>query len=582
MYPVEKNLSYYMRESKKSNGNHGGKVKIAILSSFTISGLAETIKVKCNQSKINCITYESGYNQFNQEILNSKSNLYQFNPEITFLVIDAKNIFKDNFDFFYKTSIDERKKIVDEKLDEIIELAKIFVEKTNSKIVVSNLSMPSYSSLGILETKDFGISQMILEFNEKMNLRLKNERSIYVYDLLQFYYRFGEQNVAEPHKISIGDIKIAFDYIPYLAEELMGYIKPYLGLNKKCIVLDLDNTLWGGIVGEDGFNGIKLGTEPPGNIFKEFQHWLLALHNRGIILAINSKNNPDDALKVIQEHKHMILREEHFASMKINWNDKIQNMKDIADDINIGLDSMVFFDDDPRNCEIVKTALPQVLTINLPKDPSFYVPLIQSMNDFNVLKITNEDKKRGKMYFKQKQRSDLKNKTNNLEEYLGKLETKVTIKNVDETTIPRVSQLTMKTNQFNLTTKRYHEEEIRKMANDSKITVCCAQVEDKFGDNGITGSFILDSKDEKTLHVDTFLLSCRVIGREVEQAIMSFIIDKAKKEGFSKISAEFIPTKKNSPASNFLEECGFEKEDNYWIFNTSKEFKKPSIIRLNV
>ncbi len=583
MYQNEESLSTYIRESKKLEElNNAKKIKIAILSSFTVTGLAETIRVKCNKNNINCLTYVSGYNQYNQEILNSKSDLYQFKPEIVFLIIDSKNIFKDIFNFYYVKSKKERKKIVEEKVNEIINLLKTFVEKTNNKIIISNLSIPSYSSLGILETKDYGISQMILEFNEKLNTRLKNETSIYVYDLLQFFYRFGEQNIAEPHKIMIGDIKITFDYIPYLAEELMGYIKPYLGLNKKCIVLDLDGTLWGGIVGEDGFDGIKLGPEPPGNIFMDFQRWILALHQRGIILAINSKNNPDEALKVIREHKHMILKEEHFAAMRINWIDKIQNMKEIAEEINIDLDSIVFFDDDPRNCEIVKNALPQVLTINLPKDPSFYLPLIQNMNDFNVLKITNEDKKRGKMYYQQKQRNELKSETVNLEKYLEKLETKVTIKNVDQTTIPRISQLTMKTNQFNLTTKRYSEEEIKSMMNDSKIRIVCARVEDKFGDNGITGAFITKIKNKKELYIDTFLLSCRVIGREVEQTIMSFIVNEAKKEGLEKIIAEFIPTKKNSPASDFLSKSGFKKEGKIWVFNTSKEFKKPSIVSLIV
>jgi len=579
----EESLSSYMREAKNLERlKDGKKVKIAILSSFTVTGLAETIKVKCNKINVNCSTYVSGYNQYNQEILNSKSDLYKFKPEIVFLIIDSKNIFKDEYDFFYEKNLDQRKEIVEEKLDEIINLAKTFVKKTNNKIVISNLPIPSYSHLGIFETKDYGISQMILEFNEKLNTRLKNEDSIYVYDLLQFFYRFGEQNIAEPRKIAIGDIKITFDYLPYLAEEFISYIKPYLGLNKKCIVLDLDGTLWGGIVGEDGFDGIKLGPEPPGNIFMDFQRWILALHHRGIILAINSKNNPEEALKVIREHKYMILKEEHFAAMRINWVDKIQNMKEIAEEINIGLDSIVFFDDDPRNCEIVKTALPQVLTINLPKDPSLYLSLIQKMNDFNVLKITNEDKKRGQMYYQQKQRSQLKNETVNLEKYLEKLGTKVTIKNADQATIPRISQLTMKTNQFNLTTKRYPEEEIKKMVNDSQMKVVCAQVEDKFGDNGITGTFIIKIKNKKEWHIDTFLLSCRVIGREVEQTIMSFIINEAKKEGLEKIVAEFIPTKKNSPASDFLDKCGFKKKGKFWIFDTSKEFKKPSIVSLIV
>ncbi len=583
MYSKEESLSSYMKKVKNIEKiDYQKRVKIALLSNFTITGLAESIRVKCHKINVDCSAYVSGYDQYNQEILNPESELYQFNPEITFLIIDSKNLFKEGYDIFYTKSIEERKDFVDKKLDELINLVKTFTEKSNSKIIISNLSIPGYSSLGILEMKDYGISQMILDFNEKLKTRLKDKDSIYIYDLFRFYYKFGEKNITDPQKIAIGDIKITFNYIPHLAEEFLGYIKPYLGLNKKCIVLDLDNTLWGGIVGEDGFDGIKLGPNPPGNIFVEFQHWLLSLHNRGIILAINSKNNFDEAIRVIQDHRYMVLKEKHFASIRINWNDKIQNIKEIAKEINIGLDSMVFFDDDPRNCEIVKTALPEVMTINLPKDPSFYLPLIQSMNDFNTLKITDEDRKRGEIYHKQKQRVELKGKTDNLEEYLKKLETKVTVKNADESTLPRISQLTIKTNQFNLTTKRYPEEKVRDLMNNSQMMVSYVQVEDKFGDSGITGAFIIKSKNKQEWYIDTFLLSCRVIGREVEQAMMSCIVDKAKKEGLKRIIAEFISTKKNSPASDFLEKCGFENKGKHWVFDLSKEFKRPTSIVVNI
>ena len=583
MYTKEENLSSYMKKAKKlEKTDHQKRVKIAILSNFTVTGLAESIRVKCHKIDVDCSAYVSGYDQYNQEILNPESELYRFNPEITFLIIDSKNLFKEDYDIFYTKSVEERKGFADKKLDELTNLLKTFTEKSNSKIVVSNLSIPSYSSLGILEIRDYGISQMILDFNEKLKARLKEEDSIYIYDLFRFYYKFGEQNITDPQKIAIGDIKITFDHIPHLAEEFLGYIKPCLGLNKKCIVLDLDNTLWGGIVGEDGFEGIKLGPDPPGNIFVEFQRWLLSLHDRGIILAINSKNNFDEAIRVIQDHRYMVLKEKHFASIRINWNDKIQNIREIAKEINIGLDSMVFFDDDPRNCEIVKTALPEVMTINLPKDPSFYLPLIQSMNDFNTLKITDEDRKRGETYHKQKQRVELKDKTDNLEEYLKKLETKVTIKNADESTLPRISQLTMKTNQFNLTTKRYPEEKVRDLMNNSQMMVGCVQVEDKFGDSGITGAFVIKSENKEEWYIDTFLLSCRVIGREVEQAMMSHIIEKAKKEGLKRIIAEFISTKKNSPASDFLEKCGFENKGRHWVFDLSKEFKRPTSISVDI
>lgn len=583
MSPSELHLSHYIRESRKLDvRKHDKNIKIGILSSFTINGLAETIKVKCEQMRVNCHTYVGGYNQYNQEILNSKSELYQFDPDITFLIIDSKDIFKDLYYFFYEKTPDERKKFVETKLEEIISLVKTFIKKSNNKLVITNLPIIAYSPLGIFETKEYGISQMVIDFNKGLTSMLKNEPSAYVFDFMAFTSKFGENNIVKPHNVFIGDIKISFDHIPHLAEAFIGYIKPLLGLNRKCIVLDLDNTLWGGIVGEDGFENIKISPEPPGNIYVELQKYLLALQQRGIILAINSKNNLEDAIKVIREHPNMILREEHFASIKINWNNKIQNMKEIAEEINIGLDSMVFLDDDPVNREIMKNALPQVLTVDLPQDPALYVTAIQNMNDFNVLKMTDEDKKRGKMYLEQKRRNELKSEVTNLEEFLDKLEISVTIKKADDSSISRISQLALKTNQFNLTTKRYAEEKIHNFAKDQQIIMGCAQVEDKFGDHGITGVFIIKHTKPKEWYLDTFLLSCRVIGREVEHAMMSFIVSEAKKNGISNILAEFIPTEKNIVIKDFLKQCGFEKKDKYWIYDTSKGFKKPRAITLNV
>ncbi len=318
----------------------------------------------------------------------------------------------------------------------------------------------------------------------------------------------------------MGDIRITFDYIPFLAYDFMGYVKPMLSLNRKCIVLDLDDTLWGGIVGEDGFDGIKLDQTSIGSAYVEFQKYLLSLWQHGVILAINSKNNFEDAIKVIKEHPEMVLREENFASMQINWNDKAQNLKTISKNLNIGLDSIVYFDDDPINQERIKQELPEVLTVKLPTDPSEYVNILKRLNDFNVLQQTEEDLNRGKMYTQQLQRKELEKSVTNLDDFLKQLDIKVVIKEANQFTIPRISQLTLKTNQFNLTTKRYQEEDIIKYCGNPNMKVGCAQIEDKFGDNGITNAFIIE-KNPDVWVIDTFLLSCRVIGRGVEDAIIS-------------------------------------------------------------
>jgi predicted enzyme involved in methoxymalonyl-ACP biosynthesis len=223
----------------------------------------------------------------------------------------------------------------------------------------------------------------------------------------------------------------------------------------------------------------------------------------------------------------MILKEDNFASIRINWNDKVANIKEIAEELNIGLDSIVFFDDDPINRDYVKSTLPQVLTVEL-SDSSSYSQSLKSMNDFQVLKITNEDTKRGKMYLDQRKR----------------------------------------------TTKRYQEEEIRKFVGEKKKIVECAQIQDKFGDNGITGVYIVNKENQHEWFVDSFLMSCRVMGRGVEEALLGQIIERAKMEGITEVKAQYIKTKKNKPAENFLSDFGFKRDGDIWIFETNKPIKK--------
>ena len=578
----EEKLSSYLNKSKLiSNSNYEKKIRIAILGGFTLNGLEETMRVKCDEKKIQCTTYVSGYNQYNQEILDEKSQLYEFSPDITFLIIDTRNVLGELFLNPYSVSVEERKRFIQNKSDEIINLAKALVKKSKSKLVLSNFSIPSYSPIGISETREeFGLHDMIRSLNQNIKIGLRLEPEIFIYDLNSFVTKFGEGNVFSYKQFFYGDIRISFDYIPDLANELMRYVTAILGLSKKCIVLDLDNTLWGGIVGEDGFEGIKLGDEPVGRAYVEFQHSLLALNQRGILLAINSKNNFDDAIQVLKEHPNMVLKEDNFACVKINWNDKVVNMKEISDELNIGLDSMVFIDDDPVNIEYVRTNLPELASIQMPSDNchnnSRHLQSISSL--FNVLKITDEDKARNKMYLEQRKRTELKTQVGNLEDFLKQLNISVNIKNADDFTIPRISQLTLKTNQFNLTTRRYQEEDIRKFSQDSGKIVKCAQIEDKFGDNGITGVYIVNKDNKQQWTIDTLLLSCRVIGRGVEDGILCHIIEKARRDGVSQVRGEYIKTKKNQPAENLFADFGFKKEGDFWIFDTKNQLKKPEYL----
>ena len=581
---VEPNLSYFIAKARSIDGrSFQKKIKVAILSSFTINGLEEALRVKCAESDITCATYLCGYGQYNQDILDQSSTLYEFSPDITFMIIDTRSVLSALFYTPYTIPANDRRTYIDKRVADFVNLVKTFKNRTGSKLVLTNCSIPTYSPYGICEVRtEYGLKEMVYDFNARLSDAFRSDPQVFLFDFNSFVAKYGEINVLDYRQFLVGDIKVSLSYIPHLAEELMGYVKANLGVNRKCIVLDLDNTLWGGIIGEDGFDRIDLSLKPPGMAFMEFQRVLLALYQRGVILAINSRNNEDEALRAIRDHPFMVLREEHFATMKINWSDKISNMKEIAQELNIGLDSIVYFDDDPINRELMSKAIPQIKTIDLPDDPSLYASTLMQINDFNTLVMTNEDRKRGEMYREEHKRTELKRSSSNLEDFLKQLEIRVTMKKANNFTIPRIAQLTLKTNQFNLTTRRYQEEDVETLAQDHTKLIGCAQTQDKFGDNGITGVYIVDKNHmDKEWFIDTFLLSCRVMGRGIEDAMMGYILSKAKEEGVIKVKAEFIPTKKNKPCEQLLPNFGFKKEGEQWVYTYNVPIKQTNHVELN-
>jgi FkbH-like protein len=320
---------------------------------------------------------------------------------------------------------------------------------------------------------------------------------------------------------------------------------------KKCIVLDLDNTLWGGIVGEDGFDGIQLSLSHPGASFIAFQQALLDLYNRGIILAINSRNNFDDAMKVIRSHPNMILKEPHFAAARINWNDKVMNIAELARELNIGLDSMVFFDDDPTNRATVRAMLPEVEVPELPANPEEYAKFLLSLPYFPSAAITDEDKMRGGLYVTERLRQEAEKSFPNRDEFLKNLGLELRVFADDPTGVARLAQMTGKTNQFNVNKIPMTEEEMAGFIAHPEYKVIHGHVTDRFGEHGITNLAIAKINGEEW-HLDHFLMSCRVIGRGIEDAFLSAIAGLAQKNGGKYLAITFVPTEKNAPAQEFI------------------------------
>ncbi len=320
---------------------------------------------------------------------------------------------------------------------------------------------------------------------------------------------------------------------------------------KKCLVLDLDNTLWGGIVGEDGLENLKLSLTPPGSGYLAFQQAILDHFNRGVLLAINSRNNPEDALLVLRTHPNMILKENHFAALRINWNDKAQNLHELAKELNIGLDAMVFLDDDPTNRAMVRALVPEVETPDLPTDPADYARFLNSLDYFPAEAITDEDKMRGNLYVTERLRREQEKQYENKEEFLASLKLELICSEDDETSAARLAQLTEKTNQFNTNKRPLSEEELRSYIQNPTRHVFHARLLDAFGDYGIVVFALVEERGAKW-HIDQMLMSCRVLGRNVEEAFLAFIARRARAAGAERLTIAFAETPKNMPAKAFV------------------------------
>ncbi|UCC58995.1 MAG: HAD family hydrolase [Candidatus Bathyarchaeum sp.] len=535
------------------------RIKVALLSSFTIDPLGIYLDIKSRLAQLYPEIYIAPFNQYQQEILDENSGLYAFKPDVIILAVQADVLLNENFisDFVKLSDVEKHQTEISNRLQAILSM---LTSRTDAIVLINNFIVPSFTPFGILDNKaKSGLRSFFQGLNQRLAELYRKSNQVYVVDLEGAASKHGKSRCLDQMLYYRGSFLFSESFLPVIADEYMGYIKALKNLTRKCIVLDLDNVLWGGIIGEDGIEGIKLGVDSPGNAYKDFQRVLLSYYNRGILLAINSKNNPDDAMKAIKEHPHMLLREKHFAAIRINWQNKVQNMIELAKEINIGFDSMVFIDDNPHEREQIKQALPQVLVVDMPSSPFLYRQTMENMNDFNILALTEEDKMRGEMYHARKKREELRESISTLEDFLKSLEMKIVIKYADEMGMPRIVRMVNKTNQFNATTRRYTDVEIGKMKEATdQFDIYSLQVSDRLGDEGIVGVAIV-RKEPKTWTLDSFLLSCRVIGRKVETAFLAKIVEDAKEQGVSTLVGEYIPTQKNVPVKSFYSDHGFEE-----------------------
>lgn len=535
-------------------------LNISVLRTVMVESIEPYVRYHALQMGHNAIMRFGEYDTVFQEAVGGSPDLLNKSTDVVLVFMGLESLSWDlarNFTALDSEKVCNEIKRIKGHVESILSGIR---KQTSAMIVWHGLETPLYPALGIVDSQiENGQLAMVRELNTHLRSMLSSTPNGYFLDMDLCRSHVGSQNFYDLRYWHIGRAPYTLAAVEAIASEQVKFIRPLKGKNRKCLVLDCDNTIWGGIIGEDGLNGIKLSKTYPGSSFFEFQQEVVSLSNRGVIIALCSKNNEADVWEVFDKHPDMVLRREHIATAQINWQDKAANLRQIALDLNIGLDSMVFMDDSDFEINLVREQLPEVETVLMPKKtPVLYRDILAGGGWFDTLTLSAEDKIRGAMYRAEACRKELKAEATDMAAYYKSLEMEITTARADEFTIPRISQQTQKTNQFNLTTRRYSEANISEFAMMGDTEVLCLSLKDRFGDSGIVGTCILRFDGEEAL-IDSFLLSCRVLGREVERVFVAQALQIAKDRGCTRAIGEYYSTPKNGQVEFFYGSQGFEE-----------------------
>lgn len=538
---------------------------IYFLNNFTINPIEPFLKYYFQESNLKPHITFGNFDNVKQEVLDNDSLLYsrQFDVIVCSLLYfptDARFLGQLNN---IASFIAELKSLFD-----------LIQEKTTSLILINTLLPPFFSETGIVSRsdKENNISTILYVNHFIRDYAAKQAGRFFLMDWCRYMQILGEQSSLDYRYWYMYKAPFKKAFLSYYAKDIAIVARALQGNSKKCLILDCDNTLWGGIIGEDGLSGIKLDNyEHPGKVFYDFQKTVLELANKGIIIALCSKNNENDVWEVFEKHPHSLLRREHVATYRINWNDKANNILELAKELNIGLDSCVFVDDSQTECELIKFALPEVTVITVPNPIYEYPTLLLRECLFDTLSINREDIDRNIQYQMEAKRKEIITTSHSIPEYLASLELVATIHPAYQDEIPRVAQLTQKTNQFNLSTRRYSQLQIENFCSEEESAVLTLSVKDKFGNYGLTGVLIAKHNGAHGF-IDTLLMSCRILSRNLEFVFLEHSLKQLKQQwGITEWKAEYIPSEKNAQIKDFLIKAGFVPDNNFiYRFNMNE------------
>lgn len=518
------------------------------LRNYTTESVDPYLQFHLIRDDIRPVVSHGGYDTMVQELLDPSSAMRRDEPDIVVLSLLIE---------FLDSRCVEPEWTADDCAAQIDKLVGYVLQQTSSLVVLNTLLPPIDYLLD--KRTDASLRAEIARLNGHiLELQSSHSSRLFISDFEELYRKSGEAGALDARFWRASQAPFKKPFLDLYARDIAYHVRVVKGRSRKCLVLDCDNTLWGGVVGEDGLDGIQLhDRDEPGAHFRAFQEAAIALHDQGVMLAVCSKNNEADVWEVMENHRYCVLKKSHLVAWRINWQNKAANIASLADELNIGLDSFVFVDDSPHERSLVETALPDVLVMGVPDDLTDYADILTVDQLFDMTSGSDEDRQRTQMYQQESQRKQEQSSYNDLTDYLKSLETVMHVFPVDSTNITRAAQLTQKTNQFNLTTRRYSEADIEKFLESEDAAVYAMSVEDRYGSMGITGVFI-GRRDDATAIVDSLLLSCRVLGRQLEFAFVDQCL-RLLVNRWGKLTwhADYLPTRKNSQVADFWERTGF-------------------------
>lgn len=529
------------------------KIKLAIIGGYSLYPFHELLEHFCDVAGLPCEVWLGDYDNYISEIMDEAGELYSFAPQV---VIVMPSEHRCRYDGGLADSRAAQQAQAAKVVSSLLELAGKVHEATRAEVILSNFMLPARHDPGSYRTRTLGSDW---SFRKWVNLELGLSAPAYLHicDLEFLAHRHGGIQARDERTWFESKQPCSSALMVELAREAAHLIASLRRSPKKVLVLDLDNTLWGGVVAEDGLTGIELGdTSPRGEAFKAFQKYIAVLKTRGVLLAVASKNDHARAGEVFVKHPEMVLRMEDIVSFKANWEPKSDNIRQMAKELNLGLDSFVFVDDNPAEIEIVRQFAPEVATILLGPDPSTYAGQLQDCRMFEPRSITAEDAERTSQYRSEAQRKALETSATDMPTYLASLEMEAVINEFSAVDVPRLAQLINKSNQFNLTTRRRTEADIQALMTDPRYIGFSVRLKDRFGDHGLI-SIIIGEKQNETMLIDTWLMSCRVLKRQVEEEVLNELVRLARARDCRRLEGIYLPTAKNEMVRDFYTRMGF-------------------------